>query len=202
LIHSVGDGKAAFITVSAQTRWSNLPVTNIFLPLIHQLVFHVCRRLEQKAIAVGAPFEFPEHLRRVPLFVRRPNGSEEKVKLGRLLYHNTFEPGGYTYQPAGRPVPEGAFVVNPDIAESDLAPIDPDEVVDFLAPATVTVCKSIDEMRERVAPMREGIPLRDAFVFLTLAFVIIETVVSNWVTPRSRGENQPATPAAQEGAAA
>ncbi len=160
LEHSCGRGKVVFITVSADTAWSNLPVTDLFLPMMHQLVYHVCGSVvETDSLAVGAPyrFRFPETAMPVAVTVRRPDGTEETVKTrpmpdsNEAVYADTFAPGYYTYTTEGGAARRGAFVVNPDTAESDLSRVSAEELEPHLAPSIVRVSSSIDEMEKLVA---------------------------------------------------
>lgn len=200
LEHSRGRGKVVFITVSADASWSNLPVTDVFLPMIHQLVYHVCGSIaETDSLAVGAPyrFRFPETATPVAVTVRRPDGTEETITTRPMPdsneagYADTFTPGYYTYTTEGGVSRRGAFVVNPDTAESDLSRVSPNELEQHLAPAIVRVASSIDEMEKLVAPLREGVHLRDLFIVATIALVVFETVISNWLSPKSETSKKP-----------
>ncbi len=208
LEHSCGRGKVVFITVSADTSWSNLPVTDLFLPMIHQLVYHVCGSVaETDSLSVGAPyrFRFPEAATPVTITLRRPDGAEETITTrpmpdsNEAVYADTFTPGYYTYTAEGGVSRRGAFVVNPDTSESDLARVSAEELEQHLAPAIVRVSSSIEEMEKLVAPLREGVHLRDLFIVAAIALAVFETVISNWISPRSEADRKPSL--ATEGAA-
>ncbi len=209
LEHSYDRGKVVFITVSADAAWSNLPVTDVFLPMIHQLVYHVSGSFEETdSLAVGAPyrFNFPESAARVHIDIRRPDGIEETISTAptadtnEAVYTKTFKPGYYTYSTRGGVARSGAFVVNPDTAESNLERTDEDALDEHLSPSTVRVCSSIDEMQKLVTPLREGVHLRDLFILVTIIAALFETVVSNWVTPKTEAKKKPTLVPAEEGA--
>jgi VWA domain-containing protein/aerotolerance regulator-like protein len=200
LEHSFGRGKVVFVTVTANAAWSNLPVTDVFLPLIHQVVYHVCGSFEETdSLVVGAPYRlnFPQTARPVQIDVRRPDGIEETLETEPLsdsnqaIYAQTFTPGYYTYATRGGVEVKGAFVVNPDTAESRLARISRDELVKHLEPAMVRICSSIAEMQKLVTPLREGVHLRDLFILLVIVAAVFETVISNWAAPRSETKRKP-----------
>jgi len=211
LVHSAGRGKVVFCTVSANAEWSNLPVTDMFLPMVHQLVYHMSGSFEETdALAVGAPyrFSFPESAARVDIDVRRPDGIEESVATAptaddnEAVYAKTFTPGYYAYSTRGGTNAHGAFVVNPDTAESDLTRIESGPIEEQLAPATVSICSSIADMQKLVTPLREGVHLRDLFVFIAITIAVFETIISNSITPKHDAKRQPTLPPAEEPASA
>ena len=176
--------------------------------MIHQLVYHVSGSFEETdALAVGAPyrFSFPETAARVHIDIRRPDGVVETISTARtidtneVVYTKTFRPGYYTYTTRGGVTRLGAFVVNPDTAESDLTRIDKDALEKHLSPADVRLCSSIDEMQKLVTPLREGVHLRDLFILVTIIAAVFETVVSNWVTPKTEAKRKPTLFPAEEG---
>ena len=201
LEHSSGRGKVVFITVSADGTWSNLPVTDVFLPMVHQLVYHLCGSFEETdSVAVGVEYHFPKDLTPAEITVRRPNGVQETLEPGEVKYADTFEPGPYTYVARGAVARRGAFVVNPDTTESDLKRLSKEDLTKHLAPSTVRFWSDADEMRRVVAPLRTGVPLRHWFILITIILVVFETVISNWITPKSQARKQPTLITAEEGA--
>ena len=94
----------------------------------------------------------------------------------------------------------GAFVVHPDTTESDLKRLSEEDLTKHLTPSTVRFWSAADEMRRVVAPLRTGVPLRHWFILITVILVIFETVISNWITPKSQARKQPTLIAAEEGA--
>jgi hypothetical protein len=193
LVHNVGKGHVAFIAVTADASWSNLPVTDVFLPMIHQLVYHVCGSFEPAdALAIGAPyrFSFPAATQPVAIDIRRPDGVEESIntrptdEANAAVYANTFIPGYYHYSTRGPVRTQGAFVVNPDTAESDLERIERAELAAHLEPVRVSTFQTVADMQKEVAALREGVHLRDLFILVAVAAAVFETVISNWVTPK------------------
>jgi hypothetical protein len=209
LEHSAGKGKVVFIAVTADASWSNLPVTDVFLPMIHQIVYHVCGSFEETdSLAVGAPyrFSFPETAATVHVDVRRPDGVEETVSssptadTNAVVYTHTFRPGYYAYATRGGVTRRGAFVVNPNTAESDLRPIEEDALEDHLRPANVRICSTADAVRKRVTELREPRRLQDLFILAAVVVAVFETVISNWTVPKGEEGRAPAPAPAEEGA--
>jgi hypothetical protein len=193
LVHSAGKGNVAFVAVTADASWSNLPVTDVFLPMIHQLVYHVCGSFEASdSLAVGAPFRFsfPSATEPVEIDVRRPDGVEESITTkptdadNAAVYANTFTPGYYRYVTRGGAQKQGAFVVNPDTAESNLDRIEEVELAEHLDPVRASTFKTVEDMQKEVAALRKGVHLRDLFILVAIAAAVFETVISNWVTPK------------------
>ena len=207
LEHAAGKGRVIFAAVSADAEWSNLPVTDIFLPLVHQIVYRVCGSFEEKdSLAVGATYQFPDSAVATEIDLRRPDGTQRAIRPKPtaepkpIIYRDTFEPGRYTYTMRGGVNRESAFVVNPDTTESDLDRVPEDELRKYLKPAMVTFCRSVEEVEEAVSPLRKGIPLRELFILITIILVVFETVTSNWLTPRTRSARKPTLAPAEEGA--
>lgn len=196
-----GRGRVVFVTVTADASWSNLPVTDAFLPMVHQLVYRVCGSFgETDTLAVGAPyrFRFPESAARVDVDVTRPDGIEERVSTkptadtNEAVYAQTFRPGFYRFSTRGGVTKQGAFVVNPDTAESNLERISDDALERHLAPSNVRVFSSVNELLAFASSLREGVQLQGLFIAATIAVALFETVISNWVTPRGQDKKRSA----------
>ncbi len=210
LAHSCSKGKVVFAAVTADASWSNLPVTDAFLPMIHRIVYYACGALgEADSLAVGAPyrFNFPETAARVDIDIRRPDGIEETISTAptpdanEAVYAQTFKPGCYTFTTRGGVVRSGAFVVNPDTAESNLERVSAGELEKHLAPSVVRVCSNIGEMQKSVTPLREGVQLRDLFILVAIIIAVFESVISNWATPRGETKKQSTLLPVREGEA-
>lgn len=189
-------GKVMLFTTTANWEWSNLPVTNLFLPLMHRIVYYVTETTEQKdSYLVGSPvrFSFPELPQ--PLTIRMTEPSEKVTLLksekaggtGGLVFKDTHTVGVYEYQVLGAPK-KGAFVVNPDPAESDLTRITKEELQRRLPGRHLHFARNLSEMQQIVARLREGLQLRDVFLAIVLCLAVFECLLANLTVPEAKDE--------------
>lgn len=156
---------------AANASWSNVSGTNVFLPMILQLVYHVCGVVtETDSPGIGVPyrFRFSETAMLVAKIIRRPDDMEEMITTRSMpdpdnaACTGSFAPACCTYYTIeGGSSRRWASVVNPDTAESDLARISHGRPERHLAPTIVRFASSIDEVEKLVAPLRKGVHLRD-----------------------------------------
>jgi len=151
--------------------------------------------------------------RPVAIQVRDPSGDVADIKAApsggatRASFPHTGERGPYTYMvldPARKTESpravgadiESGFVVNLDSQESDLAPFgDPADpgtraaelerlldghLVHYVGPPEQA---SADALKAAVAKIRQGIPLRNLFLYIVLFIAIFETFFANRVVP-------------------
>lgn len=193
LEHSYRKGKVFLFTTTANMLWTNFPVTKLFLPLVHQLVYYVCQRTETKGeyvlgSTVTLNFDDP---RKFTVEVRYPDRR-------RVAYDTTPTPTGstltidgiekigvYEYFVPGRESLNGAFVINPDTNESDLTRINQEALRRMLPGRKIYFTSETEELKKLVRRMREGIELWDPFLYLVLAILLFECFFANRVMPSS-----------------
>ena len=143
---TIGDGRVLVWTSTLDTFWNDLALQPVFLPFLHQLMKYAAgyaevnawhtvgevADLEQFFARMGADVA-PDGERKVDLVVSAPSGTRTIIPLSeeRALL-SLSEQGFYELRQAGRgsgAAEAMALASNLDLAESDLAKLDPEELV-------------------------------------------------------------------------
>lgn len=136
----VGRGTVMVWTSSLDSYWNDFPLKPVFVPFVHQAMKHLGRYVEPKAWytvgevfdPAGAPPIGPrvEPAAAAPLTALTPAGrGVELSDAGRPGTLVLAEAGFYEIRTAGREKDAANVAVNVAPAESDLAPLDPAELV-------------------------------------------------------------------------
>lgn len=135
-----GQGIALAWTSTLDSYWNDLALKPVFLPFVHQAMRHLGRYVEAKlSYTVGDVFD-PTSLPQVgeaagtdqrdALAAMTPGGRPVDTRDGRLGPFPLAEQGFYEIRTSGgRPGAQTAIAVNVAAEESDLAPLDPAELV-------------------------------------------------------------------------
>ena len=128
-----GAGRVLLWTSSLDMQWSDLPVKAVFLPFVHRMVVRLASYTERPAwVTVGEvmqPDLGPD--RSAPgRVVLTPSGGRLTIDGEGPEVLEIEEPGFYEIRAQGRDSEAPATVAsNVDLAESDLAVMDPQELV-------------------------------------------------------------------------
>jgi len=140
----VGTGRVMLWASTLDAYWSDLPMQALWVPLSHQLVRHAGRFADARpSYTAGEALDlsrhaelltgFPSTARKtsIPLSVESPSGRIDRMDAASARPVVTLdEQGFYELRPSGASRGTGRFVaVNPSPIESDLARIDPQELV-------------------------------------------------------------------------
>ncbi len=148
-----GRGRVVWVTTSADTSWTYLPLWPSYVPLIQEMLDFLIRgQLERQNIGVGEPLNalLPATLGEMSLEVRDPRGRVETVRSRReddrnaWSFAETWISGVYSVEAktadtvtssqspgtddAAALVRPNVFAVNVDPAESDLTPLNMEEL--------------------------------------------------------------------------
>jgi hypothetical protein len=131
LERKVGSGKVILFTSSLDTEWNNFPVKAIFLPWLYQTMQYVAAEKKgQKSFLVGEPLPLDlggwQPSTNNEIFVQLPSG--EKVRVQNSFFEKTEDPGIYQIFRGNQRRATAYFAVNIDSRESDLTPMDPEEI--------------------------------------------------------------------------
>lgn len=174
----VGKGKVILLTTTLDTTWSDLPLTPIFLPLLHQMLQYLCGADLGSSCLVGQSFTVRRGQDGALPAVDSPGGHRESGtpdERGDLAVAAT-EAGSYRLRYGSR---SDYVAVNLDTKESNLARLDPDEFLASVAggdegkPALASQTEPVtpDEIERR---QRLWLPL----LALSLALFIGEAVLA------------------------
>jgi hypothetical protein len=189
-----GRGHAFVWATAAGTAWSNFPIRVLFLPMMHQLVYHVVgAREEESSLLAGAPKLFaPDERGETPVIeVTDPMGQRLRVGVapaagqpagqaaGPARFVQTFARGVYAWRTAHGPLKEGAFVVNANGRESDLEALDAKAVQALFGERPVHFGRSGQEIRQLAVRLRKGVQLWNLVIFVVVGVAVAECFLAN-----------------------
>ncbi|NNE08052.1 MAG: VWA domain-containing protein, partial [Gemmatimonadetes bacterium] len=180
-----GAGRVMLFAGGFDLSWGDFPTQPVFLPLLHELVRYHDRggALTRTSVLVNRPFR--RSLDGVSLgesfTVVDPSGQEFTVQPAAegeriaLSFAGTREPGFYELRGPGR---SEWFAVNLDTRESDLTPMDPDELARALPVEGVVVVTPRERIDRSVLGTRFGRELWWELIVLVLALALFELFLS------------------------
>jgi hypothetical protein len=191
---AVGAGRVMVFSSTLDNFWNDLPVQPIFLPLVHQIVLHTAGYVEPSPwfrvgqvidVAGGSPVATADSAAGRPaprataeLVALAPGG--ERIEIDTGLLH--AEQRGF-YEIRGEGAQERVVAVNVDLAESELASMDPQELVTALEPGE-SAGRNVGDARIRPADRERTQKLW--WYLLIVAFLVLaaETVLGNRLSRR------------------
>jgi hypothetical protein len=143
--HTVGSGKLVMWASTLDAYWTNLPLQPVFLPFVHQLGKYVGRYADPRSsFTAGEVLDISRHGELTAPFLggrtadtltelvlEAPSGAKERVTATGANHLVTLREQGF-YELRGRETPVGSgrpIAVNVDPLESDLAHLDPQDIV-------------------------------------------------------------------------
>ncbi len=203
-------GRVLLFTVGADRNWSTLPLTPIFLPLLHQIARHGARLAREPLWVVAArDLELPPLGSTIPDRLIARDGTALALRTVRregrevALIEDAPWPGIYSaeFDGARRPM----LAVNLIPAESDLTPVDPEEIPRRLGVRRAQVVRTREELARKIEEIRVGRPLGELMLWLVLLVGLAEFLFANRVSRRTAarrmkwivepsGRVRPATP--------
>jgi len=185
----VGKGKVMLFNTSAYDfSWSNLPLNQIFLPLLQQTIFYITQKenIEDKNIIVGETYS--KSLRTSPSAKIQPPGENNASVVvatdenGTVEFNETNAAGIYRLEvQTADKITRDFFAVNVDTRESDLTTIDEAEVlrklntnVSFISDKDKTV-----SLAKTVGSYRTGREIWGELLILALMLMLVEVVLAN-----------------------
>jgi hypothetical protein len=146
----VGNGRVVVWTSDVTNRWNDLPLQPIFLPFIHQAVQYLARyRPRPVSRVAGQVVDIGTHLSDRPwgpvrqpdanaeFVLEAPSGERDVLRGADTGWPVTLsESGFYVVRPlaAGSGDETAVLAVNADVAEADLARLDPEQLLGAVAP--------------------------------------------------------------------
>ncbi len=175
------DGGALFCS-SFDARWNNFCTHGAFLPLLHQLVYHLGGRETKGSALVGQPLEHVVEESAVPtgatLIAEGPDNvvlgvASAKTSQGFVLTSDAVPAPGLYKLKAGSTV-LAELPVNVDTRESNLASIPDAELAGLFPGRQVRLLKKNDSVDELVRQARYGREFWREFLVAALALLALE----------------------------
>lgn len=180
-----GEGGALF-TSSLDGRWNNLPTHGAFLPLLHQLSYHLAGRETKGSALVGQPIDHVVEESAVPtgagLTAEGPDGialnvTAKKSSQGLLLTTDPAPaPGVYTLKAGNNALVQ--LPVNVDTHESDLTPLTDAQIKALFPNRNVRVLQKGETIDTLVREARHGREFWREFLILALAVLALEAFLA------------------------
>ncbi len=200
-----GKGHVVLCATTASPRWSNLPITGLFLPMVVRMALLAPPTMGRSETYLAGS---PVLIRPVPTAgTKLPPGAVVKVTLpqdpadrapqtipvpvkktneGYLArFNDTNRLGVYRWQvaaPGMVQAPRGVFVVNPQGIESNLEPLGVEQFKSAMAKRgleRVYVAGSLDEVNASAAADTKGRNWWDLILAFVIFILVIEAVVAN-----------------------
>ena len=196
LARNVGRGRVLLCVVSTDRRWSSLPISPVFLPLVHQIVRHglgpegrAAVELPHRQIAIA---ELIPGWRPGDRLITPSGKTVEphpvRTDAGEVLeLDDATEPGLWQRQHAG--ATEAAFSVRTDPAESDLTPASAEDLPKITNLAKLKVAKTASELAQLIQEHRRGRPFAEPLLWIVLILAGAEWWVANLVHKRRQAKN-------------
>lgn len=190
-----GQGKILVWTVGATTRSSNLPINNLFLPLVHRMVYYLAGdRGTREDFLVGQParVSFETETALATATVVSPLGRAAEIGLTRegrtysAVVTQTGEAGNYELTVGTEKRLVGGVAINVDARESEMSPLSDSEIRQRLPARTLHMVSDPAEVQDIVQRMREGVQLWNFFLLGVLALALFECFLANRQTLASR----------------
>jgi hypothetical protein len=188
-----GRGRVLLMTVSADRAWSTLPLSSLFLPLMHQMVLAGAGQGEPPLSTwTSRDLELSPFLSEAPEGTSLIGPDRATLPLRRFINNgvttlhaeNILEPGIYRLAKPGaetRPL----LAVNVPRNESDLTMLKPDEVRARLGVPDAFIVQGKDDLAHVVKEHRVGNPLAEHFLWLAFLIAVFEWGLSNRINRKT-----------------
>jgi len=193
---NVEQGSVTMLATSAHVGWTNLPLRPIFLPLLARMTFELAGAEQARHVALaGSPLvvQFEDQIRPLAVEVLPPSGATIRLKTEaeggtpakEFRYADTHDVGIYVLRllEAVRPT-QLVYSVNIDPDEADPTKIEREKLEERFSPTPLVFAENPDDLSSTFAWLREGTSLWGLFLSGVLFFLVFETLVSNWLSPK------------------
>ncbi len=185
----IGAGRVIAVATSLDDTWNNMPRKPVYLPMVHQLVRYLAR-YEPPAPwrTVGQVVDLSDALRgRAERVVQTPSDKQIKVPATEAGIIELAEHGVYQVRLANDSAQTTRIAVNLDPGESDLAPLDPAELVASVSGRAGPAATGLDGPTElTVAESERQQGLWWYLLVGGLLLLAAETVIANQLSRKER----------------
>jgi len=200
-----GRGRTVLFTSSCDSRWSNMPLKPVFLPLVHRLAYYlvsgaderynltvgdkIVQRVEAEATSRPARITTPAAGTFKVVVNQGEAGKEEEEPLEPFVsFDETSRAGIYALRTSGASE-EGDetgetaryFAVNVDTEESDLSALGEEGIERLIRRKEFRYFKAKGGAVERIEGIRQGKEMWRYFVVGILGFLVLESVLARQI---------------------
>jgi hypothetical protein len=185
----VGEGLGLLINASSWSLgWTNLPLNPIFLPLVQRLIAYAVHPGQDLEIVVGGQTDLVFTRARSVEVSSTTDGDLQPILLpvgeeGMARFDLTSAPGIYRAVEASGSSPPVYVAVNVSPEESDLTGITEESAREMLG-NNAMILDSTSRLGNRVSNLRRGREIWGWLLALTLALMVVETILSNVSTDK------------------
>ena len=201
-------GSVTMLGTTAHKTWTNLPLRPIFVPMFTLMTFEMAgAERAQHQVVAGAPLvlQFDEQSRPATVEVLPPSGAriqkDNRDKAGNLAQRfqyprdpqdeGTHEIGIYQLNLLGGAKPKSVpFSVNGDPDEANPATLDHATLQTYFGLTPLVFAEDPDDLTSTFQWLREGRSLWEWFLSCVLIFLVFETFLSNWFSPKQEPDPQ------------
>lgn len=175
---NIKNGIVYMFTSTADTAWTNFPITPVFVPVIKYILDSSLTKVSEKRnFLVGEAVDISLQDDIEEVTVKTPYGENLKVTKQNPIFYKTLVPGIYRVEYKGKHL--YSFAVNTDPLESDLGKI------------SFQLMGSSEKKTKSIKVVRE---IGTYFIWLTIAMLTVECLLKNLnllsLLHLFRGENQ------------
>jgi len=183
----IGTGRVIAFTTTLDNTWTDMPRKAVYLPVVQQLVKYLARYEQPSSWhTVGQVVDLSVMLKsRADRIVQTPGGERRRIPSSEPGLLELNEQGVYEIRTGGGTARPDRIAVNLDPAESDLTPLDPQELVAAVtghAVQTTSESSSVEaiQLTPEEAEKRQGLwwYLLIAGLFLLAAEMAVSNVLS------------------------
>ncbi|TAN37100.1 MAG: VWA domain-containing protein [Verrucomicrobia bacterium] len=188
-----GRGRVLLLTVAADRAWSTLPLSPLFLPLVHQMVLAGAGQGEPPlATWLSRDIDLAPFLNEAPLGASLVGPDHNTIPLRRFINNgvttlhaeNVTEPGIYRLAQSGAETTP-LLAINVPRGESDLTMLKPSEIRAKLGLPQLVIAQGKDELARMVEEHRVGKPLAEQLLWAALVVGLLEWLVANRVNRKT-----------------
>jgi hypothetical protein len=188
-----GRGRVLLMTVSADRAWSTLPLSTLFLPLMHQMVLAGAGQGEPPLSTwISSDLDLSPFLSEAPEGSSLIGPDRATLPIRRFINNsvttlhaeNISQPGIYRLAKAGADTTP-LLAINVPRTESDLAMLKPDELRTRMGLTDLYVAQGKDELARIVEEHRVGKPLGEQLLWAALLVGLLEWLLANRVNRKT-----------------
>ncbi|MFO7937877.1 MAG: BatA domain-containing protein [Kiritimatiellia bacterium] len=183
-------GAVMLFSVAADRSWSDFPLSPFYLPLMHQIIRYAAgvgggRPYIDAADSLSLTEHLPEATR--ASILTKPDGKQAALRSAmvegsRVIYAEGLnQPGQYTLQVSGTDTAEPALAVNMPRIESDLTPLEQQDITDILKIPALHVAVGRNDLMKKLEDFRIGRSLGESILWIALLAGILEVFYSNYL---------------------